>query len=130
MKEKGENIDKRDDKWPVGGKLAYRYLSGARMGASILRRVCWKSLILLGRLSLSGAHAQLIPFSFRQSLQICAWDRCSAGRIVTQKEWDARRVRCAEAMERGGSLMFVFLLLAPYFVERKETYVEENRPNP
>ena len=107
-----------------------RGLSGARMGTRILRRVYWKSLMLVGMLSLSGAHAQLIPFLFRQSLQICAWDRCSAGRIATQKAWDARRVRCVEAMESGSSLMLVFLLLAPDFVERKETYVEENGSNP
>lgn len=50
------------------------------------------------------ARAQLIPLLFGQSFQICALDRCSAGRNATLKEPDGRRVGWAETMESGSYL--------------------------
>jgi len=61
-------------------------------------------------LSMLSLHKAPHPPSYGHSLQIYAWDRCSAGRNASLKESDTgqrrmqERVGCAEAMESGRSL--------------------------
>jgi len=77
----------------------------------------WKSLTLIGMLSLSRRASAL---SFGVSLRIHAWDGGSVGRNPTLKGSDARRVGCAEAMEKAGVLSCLsFLLLAWESAEEK-----------
>ena len=68
---------------------------------------CWKSLILLGKLSLSPARTAH-PFLVRTKASDMRLES-----MQRRKQYDHEKVGCAEAMESGGSLRNMpFLLLA------------------
>ena len=69
--------------------------------------MCWESLILLGMLSGSRAHIQIILLSFRQELQIIY--ALGTGAALEEMRLSKSRMReetdtGAEAMNRGSFL--------------------------